>query len=90
MMIILPFAAVALFPLSLATPHLNAGVIHVPIVQRNQPNRVANLPKVVQALRNKYSYEATMKSAKSKRGTSAAIPLADEVCKLHLLCNSWN
>jgi cathepsin D len=76
--------AVALLPLILASPQPDAGAIHVPIVRRNQPDRVANLPKFVEALRNKYGFRPVIKNgspALVKRANSVAIPLSDEVCK---------
>lgn len=85
-MISFPLVA-ALLPLTLAAPQPNAGVIHVPIVRRSQTNRVANLPNVVEALRNKYSDQITVKRD-HKRGGDAAIPLTDEVRSLDLL-RSW-
>ncbi|OJA14054.1 hypothetical protein AZE42_05211, partial [Rhizopogon vesiculosus] len=53
-MIPLFLVAVVLLPFTLAAPQPDAGIIHVPIVRRSQPNRVANLPKVLKALRNQY------------------------------------
>jgi len=85
-MISFPLVA-ALLPLTLAAPQPNAGVIHVPIVRRSQSNRVANLPKVVEALRIKYSDQITVKRDHRRRG-NAAIPLTDEVCSLDLP-RSW-
>jgi cathepsin D len=76
--------AVALLPFILAAPQPDAGAIHVPIVRRNQPDRVANLPKVVQALRSKYGFRPIIKDGYTtlmKRANSVAIPLSDEVCK---------
>ena len=78
----LSLIAVVLLPFALAAPEPDAGVIHVPIMRRSQPDRVINLPKVIEALRNKYGNQGTMKSANSKRADSAGIPLTDEVCRL--------
>jgi hypothetical protein len=76
--------AVALLPFILASPKPDAGAIHVPIVRRNQPDRVGNLPKVVEASRNKYGFRPVIKNGDTtlvKRANSVAIPLSDEVCK---------
>lgn len=79
-MISLPLVVLALLPFTLALPQPEAGVIHVPIVRRTQSDRVANLPKIVAALRNKYGYQPTVKSTNSeKRANSAAVPITDEV-----------
>ncbi|KAG1725280.1 aspartic peptidase domain-containing protein [Suillus paluster] len=77
-MISLPLVAIALLPLfALAAPQPATGVIHVPIVRRTQPNRVANLPKAVEAIRAKYGYQSN-NVTNSKRGNTAAIPITDE------------
>ncbi|KAG2154413.1 aspartic peptidase domain-containing protein [Suillus bovinus] len=76
-MISLPLVAVALLPFVFAAPQPDAGVIHVPIVRRSQTNRVANLPKAVEALRAKYGYQPT-DATYSKRANTAAIPITDE------------
>jgi cathepsin D len=48
-------------------------------VRRSHSNRVANLPKAVEALRRKYGYQVTnVKSTNSKRASTAAIPITDE------------
>ncbi|KAG0696968.1 aspartic peptidase domain-containing protein, partial [Suillus ampliporus] len=74
----LPLVAIALLPFALAAPQpADAGVIHVPIVRRSQPNRVANLPKVIEALRNKYGIQPG-NATNLKRGNTAAIPITDE------------
>jgi cathepsin D len=73
MMISLPLVAVALLPFALAAPQPDVGVIHVPIVRRSQTNRVANLPKVVEALRTKYGYQSA---------NTATVPITDEVCNI--------
>jgi cathepsin D len=87
--------AFVLLPLILAAPNPQpgAGLIHVPIVRRSQSNRVANLPKVVEALRNKYRFRPIIKNggvAVVKRGYNVAIPLTDEVCRLGPRRKSWN
>jgi cathepsin D len=87
-MISLPLLAIALLPFALAAHQPGAGVIHAPIVRRSHSNRVANLPKAVEALRKKYGYQVTnVKSANSKRANTAAIPITDEVCSpiLHVV-----
>ncbi|KAG2135856.1 acid protease [Suillus clintonianus] len=76
-MISLPLVAVALLPFALAAPQPDAGVIHVPIVRRSQADRVANLPKAMEALRAKYNYRPT-NATNSKRANSAAVPITDE------------
>ncbi|KAG2365371.1 aspartic peptidase domain-containing protein [Suillus spraguei] len=74
-MIYLPqLVVVALLPIALAAPQPDAGVIHVPIVKRSQTDRVANLPKAVEALRTKYGYQHT----NAKRGNTATVPITDE------------
>ncbi|OAX33366.1 acid protease [Rhizopogon vinicolor AM-OR11-026] len=79
-MIPLSLVAVVLLPFTLAAPQPDAGVIHVPLVRRSQPNRVANLPKVLKALQNKYGYHTTVTSTNLKRANSSvAIPLTDEL-----------
>ena len=80
----LSLIAVILLPLALAAPKPDASIIHVPIMRRSQPDRVINLPKVIEALRNKYGIRGTVKSANSKRAASVGIPLTDEVCRLIL------
>lgn len=75
----LPLIAAALLPFALAAPQPDAGVIHVPIVRRSQTNRVANLPKAVEALRTKYGFRPTS-ATYSKRANTAAVPITDEVC----------
>jgi cathepsin D len=77
-MISLSLVAVALLPFALAAPQPDAGAIHVPIVRRSQIDRVANLPKAVEALRTKYGYQPTYGSY-SKRANTAAVPITDEV-----------
>ncbi|KAG2751850.1 acid protease [Suillus brevipes Sb2] len=78
-MISLPLLAIALLPFALAAHQPGAGVIHAPIVRRSHSNRVANLPKAVEALRKKYGYQVTnVKSTNSKRANTAAIPITDE------------
>ncbi|KAG2037516.1 aspartic peptidase domain-containing protein [Suillus americanus] len=80
-MIILPLqvVAIALLPFTLAARQPDGGVVHAPIVRRSHSNRVANLPKAVEALRKKYGYPATnVKSTNSKRASTAAIPITDE------------
>ncbi|KAG1735967.1 aspartic peptidase domain-containing protein [Suillus lakei] len=76
-MIFLPLVAVALLPFALAAPQPDAGVIHVPIVRRSQTNRVANLPKAMEALRAKYGYQP-INTTYSKRANTAAVPITDE------------
>lgn len=76
-MIYLPLVAVALLPFTLAAPQPDAGVIHVPIVRRSRINRVANLPKAVEALRTKYGYHPT-NAPYSKRANTATIAITDE------------
>lgn len=76
-MISLPLVAVALLPFALAAPQPDVGVIHVPIVRRSQTNRVANLPKAVEALRTKYGYQST-NGPYSKRANTATVPITDE------------
>jgi len=79
-MIPLFLIAVVLLPFTLAAPQPDAGVIHIPLVRRSQPNQVANLPKVLKALRNKYGYQPTVTSPNLKRANSSvAIPLTDEL-----------
>ncbi|KAG2074048.1 acid protease [Suillus decipiens] len=74
-MISLPqLVVVALLPFALAAPQPDAGVIHVPIVKRSQTDRVANLPKAIEALRTKYGYQ----HINVKRGNTATIPITDE------------
>ncbi|KAG1785355.1 aspartic peptidase domain-containing protein [Suillus plorans] len=73
----LPLIAAALLPFALAAPHPDAGVIHVPIVRRSQTNRVANLPKAVEALQAKYGFRPTS-ATYSKRANTAAVPITDE------------
>ncbi|KAG1871567.1 aspartic peptidase domain-containing protein, partial [Suillus subluteus] len=78
-MIFLPLVAIALLPFTLAAPQPAGGVVHAPIVRRSHSNRVANLPKAVEALRKKYGYPVTnVKSTNSKRASTAAIPITDE------------
>jgi cathepsin D len=80
-MISLPLVAIALLPFTLAARQPDGGVVHAPIVRRSHSNRVANLPKAVEALRRKYGYQVTnVKSTNSKRASTAAIPITDEVC----------
>jgi len=81
-MIPLSLIAVVLLPFAPAAPNQDAGVIHVPIMRRSQPDRVINFPMVIEALRNKYGNQ--VKSANSKRADSVEIPLTDEVCRLIL------
>lgn len=76
-MISLSLVAVALFSFALAAPQPDAGVIHVPIVKRSQTDRVANLPKAMEALRAKYGYQLT-NGTYSKRANTAAVPITDE------------
>jgi cathepsin D len=78
-MISLPLVALALFPFTLATPQPLTGLVHVPIMRRSQPDRVANLPQIVEAIRNKYGFRPIIKNGGLKRGNSAAIPITDEV-----------
>lgn len=73
----LPLIAAVLLPFALAAPQPDAGVIHVPIVRRSQTNRVANLPKAVEALRAKYGFRPTS-ATYSKRANTAAVPITDE------------
>ncbi|KAG2141453.1 aspartic peptidase domain-containing protein [Suillus cothurnatus] len=48
-------------------------------MRRSHFNRVANLPKTVEALRRKYGHQVTnVKSTKSKRASTAAIPMTCE------------
>ncbi|KAG1884524.1 hypothetical protein F4604DRAFT_1730893, partial [Suillus subluteus] len=71
--------AIALLPFTLAARQPDGGVVHAPIVRRSHSNRVANLPKAVEALRRKYGYQVTnVKSTNSKRASTAAIPITDE------------
>ncbi|KAG0706693.1 aspartic peptidase domain-containing protein [Suillus ampliporus] len=78
-MISLPLVAIALLPFTFAARQLDAGVVHAPIVRRSHSNRVANLPKAVEALRNKYRYQAAnVKNPNLKRSSTVAIPITDE------------
>lgn len=79
-MIALSLVALALLPFTLATPQPLTGLVHVPIVRRSQPDRVANLPQIIEAIRNKYGFRPVIKNGgPAKRGNSAAIPITDEV-----------
>ncbi|KIJ18474.1 Merops: A01.UPA [Paxillus involutus ATCC 200175] len=74
-MISLPLVALTLLPYALAAPQPFADPIHVPIVRRSDPDRVANLPKAIEALKTKYGF----KPKNTKRaGSTASIPLTDE------------
>jgi cathepsin D len=89
-MISLSLVAVALLPFALAAPQPDAGVIHVPIVRRSQTDRVANLPKAMEALRAKYGYQPT-NATYSKRANTAAVPITDEVrLSDFLFISPWN
>lgn len=89
-MISLSLVAVALIPFALAAPQPDAGVIHVPIVRRSQTDRVANLPKAMEALRAKYGYQPT-NATYSKRANTAAVPITDEVrLSDFLFISPWN
>jgi cathepsin D len=80
-MLSLLLVAIALLPFTLAARQLDGGVVHTPIMRRSHFNRVANLPKTVEALRRKYGHQVTnVKSTKSKRASTAAIPMTCEVC----------
>ncbi|KAG2107864.1 aspartic peptidase domain-containing protein [Suillus cothurnatus] len=70
-MISLPLVAIALLPFTLAARQPDGGVVHAPIVRRSHSNRVANLPKAVEALRRK----ARIRSEPAP----ATIPITDEV-----------
>ncbi|KAJ8594445.1 acid protease [Rhizopogon salebrosus TDB-379] len=80
-MISLLLMAFVLLPLILASPNPQPGVglIHVPIVRRSQSDRVANLPKVVEALQNKYHLRPIIKNGGIMKRDSVAIPLTDEL-----------
>ncbi|KAF9227090.1 acid protease, partial [Gyrodon lividus] len=76
-MISLPIVALALLSYALAAPQPApyADPIHVPIVRRSNPDRVANLPKAIEALKTKYG----ISQGNTKRaGNIASIPLTDE------------
>ncbi|KIK90920.1 hypothetical protein PAXRUDRAFT_658209 [Paxillus rubicundulus Ve08.2h10] len=74
-MISLPLVALTLLPYALAVPQPHADPIHVSIVRRSDPDRVANLPKAMEALRTKYG----IKQKNTKRaGSTTSIPLTDE------------
>lgn len=77
-MISLPLVALALLPYALAAPQPEAYAdpIHVPIVKRNVQNRVANLPKAVEALKVKYGF---IQRNSKRAGNTVSIPLTDEV-----------
>jgi cathepsin D len=78
-MLSLLLVAIALLPFTLAARQLDGGVVHTPIMRRSHFNRVANLPKTVEALRRKYGHQVTnVKSTKSKRASTAAIPMTCE------------
>ncbi|KAG1902677.1 aspartic peptidase domain-containing protein [Suillus fuscotomentosus] len=78
-MISLPLVAIVLLPFAFAARQPDGGVVHVPITRRSHSNRVANLPKAVEALRKKYGHQLTnVKSTDSKRASTAAIPVTDE------------
>lgn len=82
-MISLPLVAIVLLPFVFAARQPDGGVVHVPITRRSHSNRVANLPKAVEALRKKYGHQLTnVKSTDSKRASTAAIPVTDEVRSL--------
>ncbi|KAG1742630.1 aspartic peptidase domain-containing protein [Suillus paluster] len=70
-MISLPLVVIALLPFTLAARQPDGGVIHAPIVRRSHSNRVANLPKAVEALRKKYGTNL-------KRASTVVIPITDE------------
>ncbi|KAF8444969.1 aspartic peptidase domain-containing protein [Boletus edulis BED1] len=78
-MIPLPLLVLALLPFALAAPHPdNYNVdnsIHIPILRRaiTPEQRIANLPKVIDAMRVKYGY----KSVNQKRSTTNS-PVTDE------------
>ncbi|KIJ18473.1 hypothetical protein PAXINDRAFT_167075 [Paxillus involutus ATCC 200175] len=74
-MISLPLVALTLLPYALAVPQPYADPIHVPIVRRSNPDRVANLPKAIEALKTKYRFKQT----NTKRaGSTTSVPLTDE------------
>ncbi|KAH7889011.1 aspartic peptidase domain-containing protein [Phlebopus sp. FC_14] len=78
-MISLPIVALALCHVALAAPQPEAYAdpIHVPIVRRSvtPQDRVANLPKAMEALRTKYGF----KQPNQKRdANTATIPITDE------------
>jgi hypothetical protein len=91
-MISLLLMAFVLLPLILASPNPQPGVglIHVPIVRRSQSDRVANLPKVVKALQNKYHLRPIIKNGGIMKRDSVAIPLTDEVWRFGPRRKSWN
>ncbi|KAG6375626.1 aspartic peptidase domain-containing protein [Boletus reticuloceps] len=78
-MIPLPLLVLALLPFALAAPHPdNYNVdnsIHIPILRRaiTPEQRIANLPKIIDAMRVKYGY----KSVNQKRSTTNS-PITDE------------
>ncbi|KAH7925606.1 acid protease [Leucogyrophana mollusca] len=76
-MISLPLVALALLPYALAAPQSEgyADPLHVPLTRRNRATRVANLPKIADALRVKYGYKP---KNLAKRASSASIPITDE------------
>ncbi|KAG8214186.1 aspartic peptidase domain-containing protein [Butyriboletus roseoflavus] len=66
-------ALAASHPLSYTNP------IHVPLRRSNVSDRVANLPKVVNAIKHKYGV-ATTRTKRSGGTNSSYIPLSDQVC----------
>lgn len=69
-------------PWALAAPHLvsHPESIHVPLLRRgNISERVASLPKVMDAIKRKYKVATTNKKRSGGTGSSY-IPVTDEVC----------
>ncbi|KAH7925633.1 acid protease [Leucogyrophana mollusca] len=76
-MISLPLVVLALLPYALAAPQPEgfADPLHIPLARRSRATRVANLPKIADALRVKYGYNP---KNLVKRASSAAVPITDE------------
>ena len=73
----LPCVLAASRPVSYADP------VHVPILRRsNVSDRVANLPKVIEAVRHKYGFATTTISKRSGDARSGYIPLASIVSRI--------